>query len=494
MKLSKGQLLEVLSKELILSTVPSGLFLVDDKRHIVYWNREAERITNYSASEIVGQHCSILEGIECGRGCALYDSGSPDKPVIGAECHILTKAGRKIIISKNIDFLHLNGEVVGGIETFVDITPQKELEEKLRLHNEKLEGVVKNRTIELQDERTQLRSILDSMTDMAYIVSADLRIDFFNKAMERVFGSKRGEKCYEVIHDRNAPCTDCPWGSILTGAIVEERDLKQYNRVYEVIHSPVHGPRGEIQKLAVCRDITERKETTEKLIAVNKQLDAFAHTVPHDLRSPLTGVTCYAELLKEKYGVVLNGDGIEMLEAIETQAKRMLSIIEDMLCFSTADHIEPTNTPVNTNAIVRQILFDNRFETEKKDVHVIADNLPKLKIPETLLYEMISNLLLNAVRYGCERGGKIEISGGIEGAKNVILVIDHGPGILEQERESVFDVFVRGSTASAVQGTGIGLATVRKIVERFNGKILLKETPGGGCTFKMSFPVDENIN
>ena len=100
MKLRKGQLLEVLSKELILGTVPSGLFLVDDQRHIVYWNREAERITNYSASEIVGQHCSILEGIECGRGCGLYDRGSPEKPVIGSQCHILTKDGRTIIISK----------------------------------------------------------------------------------------------------------------------------------------------------------------------------------------------------------------------------------------------------------------------------------------------------------------------------------------------------------------------------------------------------------
>ena len=138
MTLDKGQLLEALSKELILATIPSGLFLVDEKRHVVYWNKEAERITGYSPSEIVGQHCSILEGIECGRGCSLYDSGTPEKPVIGAECHIRAKTGRKIIINKNIDFLRLNGEVVGGIETFVDVTSHNQLEEKLRIHNEQL--------------------------------------------------------------------------------------------------------------------------------------------------------------------------------------------------------------------------------------------------------------------------------------------------------------------------------------------------------------------
>jgi signal transduction histidine kinase len=98
--------------------------------------------------------------------------------------------------------------------------------------------------------------------------------------------------------------------------------------------------------------------------------------------------------------------------------------------------------------------------------------------------------LLNAIRYGCDRGGKVEICGASEGPHRSISVIDHGPGIPEQERESVFEVFVRGSTAGSIQGTGIGLATVYKIVERFNGKILLEETLGGGCTFKASFLVE----
>jgi PAS domain S-box-containing protein len=486
---NKGQLLEALSKELILATIPSGLFLVDEKRHVVYWNREAERITGYSSSEIVGQHCSILEGIECGRGCSLYDSGTPEKPVIGAECHISTKAGQKIIINKNIDFLRLNGEVVGGIETFVDVTSNNQLEEKLRIHNELLEDAVKARTSELQQERTQLRSILDGMTDMAYIVTADLRIDFLNKAMENIYGAKRGEKCYAVIHDRETPCQNCPLGKIITGSIVEERSFNLNNRTYEVIHSPVHGPRGEIQKLAVCRDISERKEAAEKLLEVNRQLDSFAHTVSHDLRSPLTGVTCYTELIKEQYGEVLKGDGMDMLEAVEAQAKRMLHIIEDMLCFSTADHVELTNIPVNTIEIARQVLLDNRFETEKKHVLITVNDLPKVTIPETLLYEMISNLLLNAIRYGCEQGGKVEICGCADETQKSISVVDHGPGIPDQERKSVFDVFVRGSTAGSSQGTGIGLATVSKIVERFNGKVFLEETPGGGCTFKVTFPV-----
>ena len=171
MKLRNSRLLEVLSKDQILKTIPSGLFLVDDQRNIVYWNSEAERITGYSSSEVVGQNCSILEGIECGRGCGLYDAGTPEKPIIGAECEIHTKTGQKIVINKNIDFLRLDGEVIGGIETFIDVTTQKELEGKLRVHSEQLEELVKSRTSALQEERAGLRSILDGMTDMAYIVT-----------------------------------------------------------------------------------------------------------------------------------------------------------------------------------------------------------------------------------------------------------------------------------------------------------------------------------
>lgn len=490
MELIKRQLLEVLSKNQILRTIPSGLFLVDDQRNVVYWNGESERITGYTSSEIVGQHCSILKGIECARGCGLYDIGSPEKPVIGVECEIHTKTGRKILIIKNIDFLRLDGEVVGGIETFIDVTHQKELENKLRLHGEQLEEIVKKRTFALQEERFKLRSILDGMTDMAYIVTADLRIDFFNKAMEKVFGAKHGERCYEVIYGRNVPCADCPYDKIITGTVVEERECKPNNRVYEVIHSTVYGPQGEIHKLAVYRDITTRKETVEKLIEVNKQLDSFAHTVSHDLKSPLTAVGCYAELIKDRYGEVLKGDGIQMLEAIESQAGRMLNIIDDMLSFSTVDHVLITDTPVSSDEILRNVLLDNKFEIDEKKVIINICDLPKLKIPETLLYELFGNLLLNAIRYGCEQGGELEVWGETTSEHHSVFVLDHGPGIPEEERKTVFGAFVRGSTSGHVRGTGIGLATVQKIVQRFNGSVQLQETLGGGCTVRVQFPLE----
>ena len=481
--------LEALSQEQIMSTVPSGLFLVDNDRRIIYWNREAERITGYPAEEVVGKHCSILEGLECGNICGLFDKGTPEKPIIGTECRIRSKNKEEIIISKNVDFLYSHGEIIGGVESFIDITRRKRQEEQLRSHGKELEETVKARTEELREERSRLRSVLDGMSDPAYIVSQDYKLTFINKPMAKLFGESSGKTCYEVIHNRTTPCQNCPWEKIKSGLSVnEERQFGTASRIYEISHTPLLNSEGVLEKLAVCRDVTERKEAAEKLLELNKQLDSFAHTVSHDLRTPLTGVIGYTELLKDNFSDSLQDGGLELLAEVENQGHRMLNIINDMLNFSVAGEIEPVDSPADANLVARQVLVDNQFEINRKKADVTIDELPKIYAPEGLLYEVISNLVINGLKYGCEEGGKIEISGEIGKRYDTIIVADYGPGIPENERDSVFEVFVRGTTSRNTTGTGIGLATVFKIMDKLEGQILLEETPGGGCTFKAMFP------
>lgn len=484
-----AQFLKALSQDQILATIPSGVFLVDNDRRIVSWNREAERITGYRADEVVGKHCSFLEGIECGNICGLFDEGSPEKPIIGSECRIRTKSGEEIILSKNVDFLYSNGRIIGGIESFIDISQLKHQEEQLQLYGEKLEETVATRTDALQKERSRLRAVLDGMPDPAYIVSQDFRLKFLNKPMEKLIGECAGNVCYEVIQGQARPCANCPWSKVKKGHPVnEERKFGRDNRVYEIIHTPVNDAEGEFEKLAVCRDITERKEAADRLQEANKQLDSFAHTVSHDLRSPLTGILCYSELIKDNYTDVLKDEGLELISGVENQGHRMLNIINDMLSFATADKIETVGSAVDTNIIVSQVLLDNQFEIDKKKVSIEIDDLPEVYVPEGLLYEVMSNLVVNALKYGCEDGGNIEIMGKKDKDCNAVTVIDHGQGIPEKEKASVFNVFVRGTSSENTQGTGIGLATVFKIMDKLNGKIMLEETDGGGCTFTAMFP------
>jgi PAS domain S-box-containing protein len=155
---------------------------------IVYWNPAAERITGYSAQEVVGQHCSFLEGIPCQEKCGLF-FGKKKKPVVGISCSVVNKDGQRIELSKNIDLLrNAEGEVIGGIEAFVDITRLKSLENSLR-------GEVEDRTRELELEKAALRSTLDGMTDPVYICDADFKVTFTNRAMRDILGDVDGQLC-----------------------------------------------------------------------------------------------------------------------------------------------------------------------------------------------------------------------------------------------------------------------------------------------------------
>ena len=482
--------LQALNQQQILSTIPSGLFLVDKKRHIVYWNREAERILGYSAHEAIGRHCAFLEGIECGQGCGLYDEGTPSKPIIGAECRIRTKDGRLRVISKNVDFLVKDGEIIGGIESFIDITQQKMTEESLRLNAATLERQVNERSADLKEERDRLNSVLEGMSDPAYIVTNTYKLNFLNKAMALATNAQKGQTCYEIFQNRTEPCRDCPWQSMRAEQTVqEERTFGRNKRTYEIIHTPLKSFQGDIQKLAVCRDVTERVEDQQKLLNLNQRLNSFVHTVSHDLRSPLTGIICYSEFIIKKYGSALDEEGVTMLSEINSQGHRVINILEDMLCLSTSGQIDLPEEPEDSNEIFNQVLADNLTALDEKSIELSIDDLPQLHVPKGLLYELFSNLLLNAVRYGCNLGSKIEVYGKTEKDYQSISIVDYGPGIPETERESVFEIFVRGSSSDNVQGSGIGLATVQKIMNSLCGEVVLQETPGGGCTFKLLFPV-----
>ncbi|MCD6188108.1 MAG: PAS domain S-box protein, partial [Desulfuromusa sp.] len=142
--------------ETLLQTIPTGLFLVDVDKIIVYWNAEAARITGFTAEEAVGQHCTFLHGDPCNMECGLFSETTP-KPEIGLTCSFRHKDGRTIALTKNVDLLRDDaGTIIGGVEAFVDITRLKELEVSLR-------SAVEERTHELELEKAGLRAVLDGM-------------------------------------------------------------------------------------------------------------------------------------------------------------------------------------------------------------------------------------------------------------------------------------------------------------------------------------------
>ena len=379
---SSAALFSALSLDLLLRTIPSGLFLVDCDQRIVYWNPEAERITGFMASEALGRHCSFLSGIPCGTVCGLFEPNF-SKPIIGSRCSILTRDNRRIVLLKNVDYLRdAKGRIIGGVESFTDVTELSDLKESLRKQAADLEETVRMRTRELEAERTQLRE-------------------------------------------------------------------------------------------------------------ANRELDAFVSTVSHDMRVPLTPIIAYADFLRTQYCDCLDVQAREMLGEIETQGNRLLHLLEDLLELARLGHLPDQEAPVDTTAVAGEVAAEFSEKMLRDKIELRLDPLPCLHIPPTLIFQLLLNLIGNALRYGAPAGSRVEVGGSAGRDYLQLFVRDHGPGIPGGEEARLFDPFYRGSTAKGTVGTGIGLAIVRKIVRLYGGRIWVEETPGGGATFRMEFPAHQ---
>ena len=485
---SDNSIINSITLEQALGTIPSGLYVVDTEMRIIYWNPAAERITGFSAKEAVGQHCSFLQGIPCGDSCGLYNDAIP-KPIIGGRCTIVTKSGETVQLLKNMEHLRdADGEIIGGIESFNNVTRQHALEESLREQATTLEARVKERTTELEKSEVRFRTVLDNMDDMAYIATEDYVLTFMNRSMLEVFGNKVGDSCYEVLHNESTICSWCPMHKVLRNRTVrDERQLGNQGRIYEVVHSPLPEEDGVKQKLAVCRDITERKKTELDLREANRELDAFAHSISHDLRGILAPVVTYMDFLRLTYSEVFDEQILQILGEVEHQSERAIALLDDLLDLAQVSHVRPGDHPTDVNMIVDEVVRELSLENGDNP-EITSEKLPHVWLPETLVYQVFTNLLRNACHYAPRESGSIEVGCWEEKKTVTYFVRDHGPGVPSQEREKIFDIFYRGKTSKGKRGTGVGLAIVRKIALRCQGLVWVEQTPGGGATFCISLP------
>jgi len=256
---------------------------------------------------------------------------------------------------------------------------------------------------------------------------------------------------------------------------------------------PLHDSKGRVTGiLGTLEDITERKEAVEKLVEANRELDAFAYTVSHDLRSLLTPIIGYAEVLQEICREKLDQQSLGCLAEIEDQGRRMLALLEDLLTLAKVGHLPRPTEPIDLNALVEDLLIEMGSTIIASGVIIERSHLPEMRIPQTLLEQIFNNLLGNAIRYAGREGSPLEIGG--ERRENLVqlYVRDHGPGIMQGESRRIFEVFYRGSTSKKCSGTGVGLATVQKIARLYEGQAWVEETPGGGSTFRVELRDEQN--
>jgi signal transduction histidine kinase len=230
-------------------------------------------------------------------------------------------------------------------------------------------------------------------------------------------------------------------------------------------------------------------ERTAELRASNRDLAGFAHLVAHDLKAPLTTILGRVELIGMD-PATRDHPGGESLAAIDRQARRMAQLIDGVLSYSTAATSELQVEHLDLGALVGDVLQDLSGVVEHRAADVVvADPLPSAVGSRTLLERAVQNLLGNAVAYSDPTHPRLRVEGAVEGGHTVLQISDNGPGVPEAERESVFEMFTRGSTSAGSAGSGIGLAFSRRVVERHGGTLTVDDAPGGGARFTLRLPL-----
>ena len=233
------------------------------------------------------------------------------------------------------------------------------------------------------------------------------------------------------------------------------------------------------------------RKSEDALVAANKELEAFSYSVSHDLRAPLRHVAGFVQLLQSNAKGKLDETGARYLEVISGAAKKMGELIDDLLSFSRTGRAQMHVEPVPLGPLVDECRRELEPETRGRTIDWQIGDLPEVAADRALLRQVLANLLGNAVKYSGKREvARIEVSARREGNEIVVCVRDNGAGFDMKYADKLFGVFQRLHTEAEFEGTGIGLANVRRIVVRHGGRAWAEGEVDKGAAFYFALPAN----
>lgn len=231
------------------------------------------------------------------------------------------------------------------------------------------------------------------------------------------------------------------------------------------------------------------KERTAQLEAVNKELEAFSYSVSHDLRAPLRAVNGYSVMLKEDYEPKLDAEAGRIINLIISNAKMMGQLIDDLISFSRLGRKEATHHTVDMKILAENSLKELMQNEDDNKFHVHVNALPRCHGDQSMLKQVWVNLLSNAIKYSSKNiESRIEIGARENNGMQVYFVRDNGVGFDMQYAHKLFGVFQRLHNQSEFEGTGVGLALVKRIINKHNGEVWAESSLGKGASFYFSIP------
>ena len=422
------------------------------------------------------------------------------KPILEKEERIPELDGRmRTLLTSKIPLRDPDGRVVGMVGVGIDITERKRAE------------------IALRESEDKYRRLVEFFPDSIFIHRGG-RIVFVNQTAVRAFRAPSadaivGKSMMSFVHpeyqsqvrDRIARLAE----ATMRLPIIEEKFIRADGTPLDMEVTAIPFVLdGEPAIMVVARDITERKkaeeeihrlnaelerrveERTAQLAAANKELEAFAYSVSHDLRAPLRSIDGFGQALQEDYAPALDEQGLEHLQRIRSASKRMGHLIDDLLNLSrlTRGDIHPQK--LDLAGMARAILEDlRRMEPDRTVACILPEELP-VRGDDRLIHAVLENLLGNAWKFTSRRQqARIELGTVVTPERETAIFIrDNGAGFSMEHADKLFHAFQRLHTVQEFPGNGIGLATVQRIIHRHGGRVWAEGELEKGATFYFTLP------
>jgi PAS domain S-box-containing protein len=395
------------------------------------------------------------------------------------------------------------------IGTNLDVTEQRHQEAELRRFSAELEERVRERTSQFATASRRVQDIQRALDEHAIVDISDGegRILYVNDRMCELSGYSREEllgQDHRILNSGVHPKEVFGelWATVLAGRIWRKDvcNRAKDGRLFWVHTTivPVLDEAGKPHQFVVIRDdITAMIEAREQLertnaeLAIRKadlersnvELEQFAYVASHDLQEPLRAVSGCVQMLQGRLAGRFDAESDQLLHHAVDGAGRMHALIQSLLQYSRVGTRAGDMVPIEAEAVLQTALSDLGESLRESGARVECEPLPRVVADAAQLRQVFQNLIGNAIKFRGERQPEVHVRAERRGAAWEFVVSDNGIGIAPEFRERVFEMFQRLHTREEYPGTGIGLAIVRKIVQRHGGRIWIEDTPGGGTSF-----------
>ncbi len=498
------------------------VFVRDMESRVVFWPRGAEKLYGFTPQEAIGKLSHDLFHTKFPEPLEVAEKKLFENEMWEGELAHTRRDGRVIVVS-SAWVLHRNsqGQPIRILETNIDITERKQAEDRLAGQAEELSRQaeeLQRSQLALESQSLMLQSVLDSMAEGLVAADETGKFIIWNPAATRIVGMGAenvppGEwnghyGCY--LPDRvtplpieQNPLTRAVRGEVCTTEMFVSNPALNQGVLIEVSGGPLKNKDGVIRGGVVAfRDITQRREDeqeirklneeleervaqrTAQLEAANRELESFTYSVSHDLRAPLRHIAGFAGACLEEFGTTVDPQALHYLQRIQDGTKRMGLLINELLNLARTGRRSLSWELAELNSVVEEIICMLKADTDGREVEWKVGNLPSVECDPVLVRQIFQNLLSNAIKYSRPRPhAVIEVGSTQEKGRPVIFVRDNGVGFNMQHADKLFGVFQRLHRDEDFEGTGIGLATVFRIVQKHGGRIWAEAELDRGATF-----------